>query len=64
MQIDISIKIDGKDNKGMMGMSLDELMSEKPIIVRKKKKKKRKTALMKAVESAIPKKSAYTTETV
>lgn len=62
--IDINIKIDGKEkNTGMMGMSLKDMMEEKTVIT-KKKKKKRKSSLMKAVESAIPKKSAYTTEVV
>jgi hypothetical protein len=61
--IDINIKIDGKEHKGMMGMSLEEMLEDKPVI-KKKKKKKRKSALMKAVESSIPSKSNYTTETV
>jgi hypothetical protein len=60
--IDINIKIDGKEHKGMMGMSLEDMLEDKPVI--KKKKKKRKSALMKAVESSIPSKSKYTTETV
>ena len=64
--IDINIKIDGKEkNTGMMGMSLKDMMEEKTVITKKpKKKRKKKTDLMKAVESAIPKKSAYTTETI
>jgi hypothetical protein len=66
MQIDIGIKIDGKSqSKGLMGVSLDEIQSKPTIIVKKaKKKKKKKSPLMKAVESAIPKKSEYTTEAV
>ena len=59
--IDISIKIDGKQNKGMMGMSLEDMLEDKPVIVKKKKKKK-KSDLLKAIESTIPKKSEYTTE--
>lgn len=64
--IDINIKIDGKDaGKGMMGMSLEDMLEDKPVIVKKpRKKKKRKSALMKSVESSIPKKSNYTTETI
>ena len=62
MNLDISIKIDGKDKGGLMGVSLEEIQA-KPTII-KKKKKKRKSTLMKAVESAIPSKSKYTTETV
>jgi len=67
MQIDIGIKIDGKEQKGgLMGMSLDELQAKPTVIVKKprKKKKKAKSLLMKAVESTIPKKSEYTTEIV
>ncbi len=64
MQIDIGIKIDGKEHKGgLMGVSLEEIQA-KPTIIVKKKKKKRKSALMKSVESSIPKKSEYTTEVV
>jgi hypothetical protein len=60
--IDISIKIDGKDkSKGMMGMSLEDMLEDKPVIVKKKKKKK-KPSLIRAIESSIPKKSEYTTE--
>jgi predicted RNA-binding protein with RPS1 domain len=63
--IDINIKIGGKEHKGMMGMSLEDMLEDKPVITKKpRKKKKRKDALMKAVESAIPKSSEYTTETV
>lgn len=63
--IDISIKIDGKEHKGMMGMSLDDIVADRPVIVKKaRKKKRRKSELMKAVESTIPVKSKYTTETV
>ena len=61
--IDISIKIDGKQNKGLMGASLEDILQDKPVITKKKRKKK-KSALMKAVESSIPVKSKYTTETV
>jgi len=65
MQIEIGIKIDGKDKGGLMGVSLEELQTKPTIIVRKaKKRKKRKSALMKAVESSIPAKSKYATETV
>ena len=65
MNLDISIKIDGKEKGGLMGVSLEELVAEKPVIVKKpRKKKKKKSALIKAVESAIPVKSEYTTETV
>ncbi len=60
MQIDIGIKVDGKEHKGLMGVSLDEI--QKPVI--KKKKKKKKTLLQKAVESSIPVQSKYTTEEV
>jgi hypothetical protein len=63
--IDINIKIDGKEHKGMMGMSLEDMLEDKPVIVKKpRKKKKRKSALMKSVESSIPSKSNYTTETI
>ena len=61
--IDINIKIGGKEHKGMMGMSLEDMLEDKPVIVKKKRKKK-KSPLMKAVESAIPKRANYTTETV
>jgi hypothetical protein len=61
MDINIKIELDGKkDSKGLMGVSLEEI--QKTVI--KKKKKKKKSALMKAVESAIPYKSEYTTEIV
>jgi hypothetical protein len=56
--IDISIKIDGK-NKGMMGMSLEDML-DKPVIVKKKRKKKK--SILKTIASSIPKKSEYTTE--
>jgi hypothetical protein len=63
--IDISIKIDGKQgSKGLMGASLEDIIQDKPVIVKKAKKKRKKSSLMKAVESAIPAKSKYTTETV
>ncbi len=58
MKIDIGINIEGK-NKGLMGVSLEEIKSASI-----KKKKKKKKSLMKAIESAIPKKSKYTTEVV
>jgi hypothetical protein len=61
--IDISIKIDGKKSKGMMGMSLEDMLEDKPVIVKKKKKKK-VSALQKAINSTIPVKSEYTTETI
>lgn len=60
MQLDINIKINGKDS-GLMGISLDEI--KKPVIIKKKKKKK-KSLLVKAIESEIPAKSEYTTEMV
>ena len=62
MQIDIAVKVDGKEHKGLMGVSLDEI--QKPIVIVKKKKKKKKTLLQKAVESSIPVQSKYTTEEV
>jgi hypothetical protein len=65
--IDISIKIDGKQKSGgMMGMSLEDMLDEKPVIVKKAKKKRKKkiSSLQKAINSAIPIKSEYTTETV
>ena len=65
MNLDISIKIDGKEPKGgLMGVSLEDIQSKAVIVKKPKKKKKRKSALMKAVESAIPYKSEYTTEVV
>lgn len=42
--IDINIKIDGKEkggHAGMMGMSLEDMMEDKPVITKKKKKKKK-----------------------
>uniref|UniRef100_A0A6M3LEI5 Uncharacterized protein n=1 Tax=viral metagenome TaxID=1070528 RepID=A0A6M3LEI5_9ZZZZ len=64
MNLDISIKIDGKDKGGLMGVSLEDIQQKAVIVKKAKKKKKRKTALMKAVESSIPAKSKYTTEVV
>lgn len=63
MQIDIGIKINGKEKGGLMGVSLDEIQATPTIIVKKKKKKK-KSLLKKAIESSIPVKSEYTTEMV
>ena len=63
--IDININVGGVEKgKGLMGMSFDDLLEDKPVIVRKGKKRKRKSAIAKAVESAVPKKSSYTTEVV
>lgn len=61
--IDINIKVD-EQGKGLMGMSLSEILKDKPVISKKKRKKKKKTSIMKAVESTIPKKSKYTTEII
>jgi hypothetical protein len=62
--IDISIKIGGKD-KGLMGMSLDDMLEDKPVIAKKpRKKKKRKSLLRRAIESTIPAKSEYETVSV
>ena len=60
--------MDGKPAKGggLMGVSLDEIQAAPVIIAKKpkKKRKKKKSALMKAVESAIPVKSDYSTEVI
>ena len=61
MDIDINVKIGGKDT-GMMGVSLEEIQSKS--IIKKKKKKKRKSDLMQAIESAIPARTKYTTEVI
>jgi hypothetical protein len=63
MDINISISIDEK--KGLMGVSLADIVEEKPVIVKKpKKKRKKKDPLTKAIESSIPSTSEYTTEVV
>lgn len=63
MQIDIGIKVNGKEKGGLMGVSLDEIQATPTIIVKKKKKKK-KSLLKKAIESTIPDKSGYSTVSV
>ena len=67
MPIEIAIKI-GDSKQGLMGMSLEEIREDKPVIVKRAtKKKKRKAAkdpLAAALASTIPKRSAYKTEVV
>lgn len=59
--LDITIKIGSKGkNTGMMGMDLEDMMADMPVI--KKKKRKRKSMLQKAVESSIQPKPKYETE--
>ncbi len=47
--IDININVGGVEKgKGLMGMSFDDLLEDKPVIVKKGKKRKKKSAIAKA----------------